>query len=155
MDEKLKGLEPYFIEIAEAGCKTCQAGRQWDVIGPNGDAQSQTWGDEEEAQFFADCMNDAYASGRAALTSAVAPTLTEEQLRELASYIALRLPEELPLRGNRSEAEKVVRRLIAAALSTAQPPAREPTLTEEEINAPAPGSERDALYFPTAPEEEK
>jgi|SRR5882724_7131704 len=51
-------------------------------------------------------------------------------LREAAAYIALRLPENLPLRSDRNEATSVILRLMKAALSLSSPiePAPQPNL---------------------------
>jgi|HubBroStandDraft_4_1064222.scaffolds.fasta_scaffold00050_20 hypothetical protein len=54
----------------------------------------------------------------------LAPT-PHQQMKDLASYIALRLPENLPLRGNRNEASAVILRLIRQAEFPGSNPGRE------------------------------
>ena len=55
--------EPYFIEVDHNGCATCGHDRSWTVVGPDGTAEGQSWGDEESASDWADAMNRAYYVG--------------------------------------------------------------------------------------------
>jgi hypothetical protein len=55
---------PYFIEIEKAPCDKCGGGKTWNVIGPNGQALSTSWSDEEHAQDVADECNSAFDLGR-------------------------------------------------------------------------------------------
>lgn len=57
--------EAYRVEARGEGCSKCQHGDQFDIIGPDESAQSQSWGDPEEAQYICELMNDAYMAGRA------------------------------------------------------------------------------------------
>ena len=52
-------------------------------------------------------------------------TNSEQTDEDLASYIALRLPQNLPLRGNRNEASAVILRLIRQAEFPGSNPGRE------------------------------
>jgi hypothetical protein len=71
-------------------------------------------------QVFERRYKEAFKEGQAA---ALAPVATGETAqRELANYIALRLPENLPLRGDRNEAGKVILRLILEAAQPAGTP---------------------------------
>jgi hypothetical protein len=47
-------------------------------------------------------------------------SMESKEIKEIASYIALRLPERLPLRGDRNEAAKVIERLLGQALAAGQ-----------------------------------
>src|SRR6266550_180648 len=64
--------------------------------------------------------------------AASAGALSAEQvLEETATYIALRLPEGLPLRGDRNEAKHVILRLMRAAAPAASKPASEGKTNEQ------------------------
>jgi hypothetical protein len=52
-------------EVDCEGCESCQAGRLWRVVGPDDFALGTMYGDREEAEWVADCLNDAYEHGRA------------------------------------------------------------------------------------------
>lgn len=56
--------EPYFIEVDNNGC-TCGSGRTWTIIDPDGVATGQSWGDEDEAAYICELINDAYHRGQA------------------------------------------------------------------------------------------
>ena len=62
--------EPYVVEIDSPGCESCDEGKTWTVVGPDGVAESESWYDEEVAAHFADRMNAAFRAGRAALPAA-------------------------------------------------------------------------------------
>lgn len=76
--------EPYFVEVDRIGCSSCGKGTTWTVIGPQGSQHSESWGSEEEAANFAECMNEAYANGRAASLSPKIPA-AEPESRSCAS----------------------------------------------------------------------
>lgn len=61
------GDEPYFIEVDNNGC-TCGNGRTWTIVGPDGVATGQSWGDVEEAEYICELLNDAYQCGRGSNT---------------------------------------------------------------------------------------
>lgn len=54
----------YGVKEANPGCAHCGAGKTYDVIGPGGVAESITWDDIEDAEAFADALNDAYRQGQ-------------------------------------------------------------------------------------------
>lgn len=56
--------EPYHVAVDENGCGHCGVGRQWTVVGPDGVACGTSWDEEEDADHFADQMNDAYWNGK-------------------------------------------------------------------------------------------
>ncbi len=68
--EEDKGAEPapYFIEVDQQGCSKCNAGRSWNVVGPDGVALSTSYMEEEDAQDLADDLNDAFGKGVGAVT---------------------------------------------------------------------------------------
>ena len=81
------------------------------------------WRKEGNASIYSHENRDLNVAGAATLVcadeleAALAATPTqpdEQELRELANYIALRLPENLPLRGDRNEAAEAVLRAIRA-----------------------------------------
>lgn len=55
--------DPYFVEVEANGCLVCGAAQTWAVIGPDGAASSVAWTDKEDADHFAECMNDAFYRG--------------------------------------------------------------------------------------------
>lgn len=55
---------PYFVEVDSNGCGHCGAGRTYTVIGPDGVAAGTSWENEEDADAYADAMNEAYAHGQ-------------------------------------------------------------------------------------------
>jgi len=63
-DKKKKEEDPYFVEVDSNGCRHCGVGRTWTVIGPNGVGASRSWEDEEDAENFADSLNEAFWRGR-------------------------------------------------------------------------------------------
>jgi len=67
--------EPYRVEIQAHGCPLCQSDAEWDIIGPNKTAQSQTWGDAEEATYICSLLNIAYAQGRVSYAEEVVERL--------------------------------------------------------------------------------
>jgi hypothetical protein len=68
----------YRVQARGEGCPTCQHGDQFDIIGPDETAQSQSWGDPEEAQYICDLMNDAYVAGRASFAQQILEMTKEE-----------------------------------------------------------------------------
>ena len=56
--------DPYKVEGRSEGCPTCQNGEQWDIIGPDGSAQSQSLGDRGEAEYLCGLLNLAHQQGR-------------------------------------------------------------------------------------------
>lgn len=62
-----KKEEPYFVEVDQNGCKHCGAGKNYTVIGPDGYALSQSWGDEEDASDIAEWLNEAYYHGQGSM----------------------------------------------------------------------------------------
>ena len=57
--------EPYRVKVAKDGCSECGHDRQYDIVyTPNDTAQSQTWGDREDAEDIAYMLNGAYARGQ-------------------------------------------------------------------------------------------
>ena len=70
--------QAYKVEARGEGCPTCQHGDQFDIVGPDGSAQSQSWGDVEEADYICELMNDAYAVGRASYAQEILDKLKEE-----------------------------------------------------------------------------
>jgi hypothetical protein len=56
---------PYRVVARGEGCPTCQHGDQFDIVGPDDSAQSQSWGDAEEVEYICELLNLAYAQGRA------------------------------------------------------------------------------------------
>ncbi len=70
--------EVYRVEISVEGCPTCQHDALWDIIGPNETAQSQTWGDKEEADYICDLLNIAHQQGRVSYAEEVVERLQGE-----------------------------------------------------------------------------
>jgi hypothetical protein len=54
----------YRVEIDDEGCPHCGSDRTWTVVDPLGVAASQSWGDSEEAEAFAEDMNRAFKLGQ-------------------------------------------------------------------------------------------
>lgn len=69
----------YHVVARGEGCPTCQHGDQFDIIGPRPDesAQSQSWGDSEEADYICELLNAAYDAGRAAYAQHILDLLKE------------------------------------------------------------------------------
>jgi len=72
--------EPYRVEVADRGsvCPICQHGQEWDIIGPGEVAQSQTWGDLEEAEYICGLLNIAHQQGRVQYAQETVERLTKE-----------------------------------------------------------------------------
>jgi len=56
--------EPYFVEVDDLGCSRCGHNRTWTIVGPDGTAVGQSWGDFHEASFIVDLANEAFANGK-------------------------------------------------------------------------------------------
>lgn len=56
---------PYHIDIDQQGCQTCNAGRTYTIVGPDGVALGLSWDDMNEALEWTDELNAAYNSGLA------------------------------------------------------------------------------------------
>lgn len=56
---------PYRIDIDQQGCQTCNAGRTYTIVGPDGVALGRSWDDMNEALEWCDELNAAYNSGLA------------------------------------------------------------------------------------------
>jgi hypothetical protein len=56
--------EPYKVVPRGEGCPTCQHNDQYDIVGPDDTAQSQSWGDAAEAEYICDLLNIAHQQGR-------------------------------------------------------------------------------------------
>ena len=54
---------PYRTEIDEDGCERCGSSQTWTVVGPDETSESQSWGQFDDADHFADRMNAAYIQG--------------------------------------------------------------------------------------------
>lgn len=74
--------QPYFVEVDSNGCERCHSGKTWTVVGPDGDQQSQSFDNEEDAEYLADALNEAYALGtdrQPSTPAAPAPPTGEEK----------------------------------------------------------------------------
>jgi hypothetical protein len=65
--------DAYKVVLSKGGCASCNRGCEWDVVGPDGAALSQSWVDNdeeragfEEAEKVAEWLSSAYELGRAA-----------------------------------------------------------------------------------------
>lgn len=58
--------EPYHTAVDNNGCDKCGHGREYVVVGPNGDAGSQSFDNEEDAAALAAALNEAYFVGKGA-----------------------------------------------------------------------------------------
>ena len=63
-----KEKQPYFVEVNNNGCSKCGHDRTWDVIDPDGFALDRSWEDEEEADWIAEILNEAYKMGERSMT---------------------------------------------------------------------------------------
>ncbi len=97
--------ELYRVEARGIGCPTCQHGDEFDIIGPNETAQSQSWGDAEEAQYICDLLNIAHQQGRVSYAEEVVERLqgeinakkqTEASVEELPPTVAAAPDDEIP-----------------------------------------------------------
>lgn len=82
MSEVATKTRPFRVLGQGAGCPNCQHGDQFDILGADGSAQSQSWGDAEEAQNVCDAMNDAYEMGRADYAKEVLQLLRSKEEAE-------------------------------------------------------------------------
>jgi hypothetical protein len=87
--------KPYRIEISTHGCPLCQSDAQWDIIGPDETAQSQTWGNMEEAEYICSLMNLAHQVGRTSYAQQVLNELKAEE-KENAEKKTEAIPELPP-----------------------------------------------------------
>jgi hypothetical protein len=80
-------MPAYRVEARGVGCPTCQHGDEFDIIGPSPSynkanitesAQSQSWGDAEEAEYICELMNDAFTAGRASFAKQILDTANME-----------------------------------------------------------------------------
>lgn len=108
-----QSIQPYRVEGRSEGCPTCQHGEQFDIVGPGETAQSQSWGDREEADYVCELMNDAYAAGRASYAQHILDTLNTE------------------VTGNAAEQAKTAGE--AQAPEAAKAPEASPDATEDDI----------------------
>lgn len=58
-------MPAYRVEIEKTGCQHCEAGRMWDVIGPDEMALGISYSLKEDADDMAEYMNMAYERGQA------------------------------------------------------------------------------------------
>lgn len=63
LEEIEKSILPYRVELDTQGCKTCGHDAQWCVVNPDGVAMGKTWGDRDEAQWFAEMLKMAHDAG--------------------------------------------------------------------------------------------
>jgi hypothetical protein len=70
--------EPYRVVGQGTGCPTCQHDEQYDIVGPDESAQSQSWADVDEAEYICSLMNVAYAHGRVSYGEEVLQKLKDE-----------------------------------------------------------------------------
>ena len=54
---------PYRVEVSNSGCDNCGADRTWAVCGPDDVEESVTFHVREDAQSYADALNEAYQHG--------------------------------------------------------------------------------------------
>jgi len=84
---------PYKVEARGNGCPTCQHGDEFDIIGPGGSAQSQSWSDAEEVEYICELLNEAYAAGKTAFAQQILDLAKGEQhAKEQAVTIEERKP---------------------------------------------------------------
>ena len=67
---------PYLVEVSVNGCAHCGVGRMWDIVGPDDTALSQSFGDQEHAEWIAEQMNAAFRAGMRTLERSGNPCLT-------------------------------------------------------------------------------
>lgn len=54
----------YRVEFSECACQHCGAGKQWVVVDDeDSEVGGKSFGDEDEAEWFAEYMNEAYRIG--------------------------------------------------------------------------------------------
>lgn len=58
--------DAYTVAQDDAGCATCFHGRTYNIVGPDGVAFGQSWGDADEVAVLTDMLNDAFKKGQAA-----------------------------------------------------------------------------------------
>src|SRR5258707_11494503 len=98
--------EPYKVEGRGDGCPTCQHDEQYDIIGPDGSAQSQSWGDKDEADYICDLLNIAHQQGRVSYAEEVLERLKGEvNAQEQTKKIIVEAPK--PFRTTTPEGEDI------------------------------------------------
>jgi hypothetical protein len=73
-------MNAYKVEARGDGCPTCQHLEQYDIIGPDGSAQSLSWGSHEEAKDICELMNEAYDAGRASYAQEILDKLNPSNI---------------------------------------------------------------------------
>ena len=85
-------LPRYRVEPNKPGCSCCGHNQTWSVVWTDAKGieceGSRSFGDQDDAQDLADCMNDAYADGLAACPT---PTGSREGVRETAQTLVNKL----------------------------------------------------------------
>jgi len=82
------------------GVRHCAHDTQWDIVGPDGAALGQSWGDHAFVSDLCDELNDAYAKGRASLVGGPQdelPPLDENTMRGPAWQALYDRFNELPV----------------------------------------------------------
>lgn len=55
--------KPYRVEVDKGGCERCSHGQMWTIVGPDGYAFGESWGDREFVEDLVEYLNDAYEAG--------------------------------------------------------------------------------------------